>query len=77
MANASPSSFITSVTRNPVVVRLNNGSNFKGILACLDERMNISMENTKEYINGVLVKEYGDSFIRGNNVLYIRTDNDG
>lgn len=46
--------------------------------------MNISMENTKEYINGVLVKEYGDSFIRGNNgkclvylVLYIRTDNDG
>lgn len=30
MANASPSSFITSVTRNPVVVRLNNGSNFKG-----------------------------------------------
>lgn len=38
-----------------------------GILACLDGYMNISMEQTEEYINGQLRNKYGDAFIRGNN----------
>ena len=44
-----------------------------GVLACLDGYMNIAMEQTEEYVNGQLKAKYGDTFIRGNNVLYIST----
>lgn len=54
-----------------VLVRLNNGVDYKGILSCLDDKMNIAMEQTEEYIDGELTNKYGDTFIRGNNVLYI------
>ena len=38
-----------------------------GILACLDGYMNIALEETKEYVDGVEKHDYGDCFIRGNN----------
>ena len=38
-----------------------------GVLACLDGYMNIAMEQTEEYVDGVLKTKYGDAFIRGNN----------
>lgn len=76
METYSPSSYIANITRKPVVVKLNNGANFRGILSSLDDRMNLAMENTKEYVEGVFVKNYGDAFIRGNNVLYISLDAD-
>ncbi|XP_953784.1 U6 snRNA-associated Sm-lke protein, putative [Theileria annulata] len=70
MENSSPSAYISSITRKPVLVKLNNGSDFTGTLASLDERMNLAMENTCEYLDGVLVKSYGDAFIRGNNGIF-------
>uniref|UniRef100_A0A0E0K079 Sm domain-containing protein n=1 Tax=Oryza punctata TaxID=4537 RepID=A0A0E0K079_ORYPU len=51
----------------PVVVKLNSGVDYRGILACLDGYMNIAMEQTEEYVNGQLKNKYGDAFIRGNN----------
>ncbi|GFE53997.1 U6 snRNA-associated Sm-like protein LSm6 [Babesia ovis] len=74
MEKYTPSSYIANITRKPVIVKLNNGTQFKGILSSLDDRMNLAMEDTKEYSEGELVKTYGDSFIRGNNVLYISMD---
>ncbi|KAE8668618.1 U6 snRNA-associated Sm-like protein LSm6 [Hibiscus syriacus] len=44
-----------------------------GILACLDGYMNIAMEQTEEFVNGQLKNKFGDTFIRGNNALYIST----
>jgi U6 snRNA-associated Sm-like protein LSm6 len=35
--------------------------------------MNIAMEQTEEYIDGQLKAKYGDCFVRGNNVLFIST----
>lgn len=29
--------------------------------------MNIALEQTKEYVNGKLRRDYGDAFVRGNN----------
>ena len=52
-------------------VKLNSGTDYKGVLACLDGYMNIAMEQTEEYVDGQLKAKYGDCFIRGNNVLYI------
>ncbi|KAF9437296.1 U4/U6-U5 snRNP complex subunit lsm6 [Entomortierella beljakovae] len=57
----------------PVIVKLNSGVDYRGILACLDGYMNIALEQTEEYVNGQLKNKYGDTFIRGNNVLYIST----
>ena len=50
-----------------MVVKLNSGVDYRGVLACLDGYMNIAMEQTEEYQNGVLKAKYGDAFIRGNN----------
>jgi U6 snRNA-associated Sm-like protein LSm6 len=33
--------------------------------------MNVAMEQTEEFSGDKLVAQYGDSFIRGNNIMYI------
>ena len=68
-----PSDFLKAVLGRPVVVKLNSGVAYKGVLACLDGYMNIAMEQTEEYVDGQLKAKYGDCFIRGNNVHYIST----
>ena len=50
---------------------MSSGVSYQGVLACLDSCLNIGMEQTEEYVDGVKTKQYGDTFIRGNNVLYI------
>ncbi|KAI7872169.1 U6 snRNA-associated Sm-like protein LSm6 [Spinellus fusiger] len=70
----SPTDFLNSVLGRQVIVKLNSGIDYKGVLACLDGYMNIALENTEEYVDGVLKNKYGDTFIRGNNVLYISAE---
>ncbi|DBB01423.1 hypothetical protein WJX82_006882 [Trebouxia sp. C0006] len=72
-AARTPADFLKSIKGKPVVVKLNSGVDYRGILACLDGYMNIAMEQTEEYVQGQLKNRYGDAFIRGNNVLYIST----
>ncbi|KYQ54896.1 U6 snRNA-associated Sm-like protein LSm6, partial [Trachymyrmex zeteki] len=67
------SQFIQQIHGRPVVVKLNSGVDYRGVLACIDGYMNIALEQTEEYVNGQLKDKYGDAFIRGNNVLYIST----
>ena len=67
----SPTEFLKAVIGRPVVVKLNNGTDYRGVLACLDGFMNLALEQTEEYVNGELQNQYGDCFIRGNNVLFI------
>mmetsp|Transcript_41707 Transcript_41707/g.66981 ORF Transcript_41707/g.66981 Transcript_41707/m.66981 type:complete len:111 (-) Transcript_41707:111-443(-) len=75
-AAKTPADFLKSIRGKQVVVKLNSGVDYRGILACLDGYMNIGMEQTEEYVNGQLKNKYGDAFIRGNNVLYISTVKD-
>lgn len=67
----NPGDFIKQVLGRNVIVKLNNGTDYRGVLACLDGYMNIAMEHTEEYVDGELKNKYGDVFIRGNNVLYL------
>uniref|UniRef100_A0A915LPX4 U6 snRNA-associated Sm-like protein LSm6 n=1 Tax=Meloidogyne javanica TaxID=6303 RepID=A0A915LPX4_MELJA len=67
------SEFLKKIVGKPVVVKLNSGVDYRGILSCLDGFMNIALEQTEEYNGGQLKAKYGDAFIRGNNVLYIST----
>jgi len=70
-AKTNPSDFLRNVLGKSVVVQLNSGVTYKGVLACLDGFMNIAMEQTEEFVDGQLKNKYGDCFIRGNNVMYI------
>ncbi|CAD6899683.1 unnamed protein product [Tilletia controversa] len=67
----SPNDFLKAIIGKQVIVRLNSGIDYRGILSCLDGYMNIALEDTREYYNGVERNSFGDAFIRGNNVLYI------
>ena len=67
----NPSDFLRSVLGKPVIVQLNSGVQYRGVLACLDGFMNIAMEQSEEYVDGRMKAKYGDCFIRGNNVLCI------
>ncbi|RUS79576.1 hypothetical protein EGW08_012670 [Elysia chlorotica] len=69
----TPSEFLNQIRGRPVMVKLNSGVDYRGVLSCLDGYMNIALEQTEEYVNGQLKNKYGDGFIRGNNVLYIST----
>ncbi|KRZ81025.1 U6 snRNA-associated Sm-like protein LSm6 [Trichinella papuae] len=69
----TPSEFLKQLIGKPVMVKLNSGLDYRGILACLDGYLNVALEQTEEYANGQLKQKYGDAFIRGNNVLYIST----
>lgn len=71
LTGGTPSDFLKQVVGHEVVVRLNSGVDYRGILSCLDGYMNIALENTEEYVNGIKRNSYGDAFVRGNNVLYI------
>uniref|UniRef100_A0AC34FXI0 Sm domain-containing protein n=1 Tax=Panagrolaimus sp. ES5 TaxID=591445 RepID=A0AC34FXI0_9BILA len=63
----NPNEFLKTIVGKPVVVKLTNGTDYRGILSCLDGFMNIALEQTEEYQNGQLKNKYGDAFIRGNN----------
>ncbi|KAK6430404.1 U4/U6-U5 snRNP complex subunit lsm6 [Oleoguttula sp. CCFEE 5521] len=45
-----------------------------GELQSVDGYMNIALEQTKEFVDGKLRRNYGDAFVRGNNVMYISAD---
>ncbi|KNZ62520.1 uncharacterized protein VP01_125g5 [Puccinia sorghi] len=67
----TPSDFLKQVVGHQVTVRLNSGVDYRGILSCLDGYMNIALENTEEYVNGIKRNSYGDAFLRGNNGLIL------
>ncbi|KAK3487260.1 hypothetical protein B0T13DRAFT_407302 [Neurospora crassa] len=65
-----PSGFLSEIIGNPVTVKLNSGVVYKGELQSVDGYMNIALEKTEEFINGVKRRSYGDAFVRGNNGAY-------
>ena len=71
VAKKNPTDFLKQVIGKPVIVKLNSGVTYRGVLACLDGFMNIAMEQTEEYIDGQLKNRYGDCFIRGNNGKFV------
>ncbi|CAK7902134.1 U6 snRNA-associated Sm-like protein LSm6 [[Candida] anglica] len=67
-----PSKFLSNIIGSTVSVKLHNGVEYLGNLQSIDGYMNIVLDETKEFVGGKPSnKNYGDFFIRGNNVLYI------
>lgn len=44
-----------------------------GELQSVDGYMNIALEQTKEFVDGKLRRNYGDAFVRGNNGQFAKT----
>ncbi|KXT11153.1 hypothetical protein AC579_4070 [Pseudocercospora musae] len=62
-----PAGFLSEIIGAPVTVKLNSGVVFRGELQSVDGYMNIALEDSKEFVDGKLRRNYGDAFIRGNN----------
>jgi U6 snRNA-associated Sm-like protein LSm6 len=55
---STPSAFLQNLLGRPVVVKLNSGVDYRGVLVCLDGYMNIALEQVG--INGNYKREYCD-----------------
>jgi small nuclear ribonucleoprotein (snRNP)-like protein len=66
-----PITFLTRNINNNVKVRLKNDIEYRGLLSQCDSYMNLIMRDATEYHSNEPVAEYGNIFIRGNNVIFI------
>eukprot|EP00055_Hartaetosiga_balthica_P007887 m.27998 g.27998 ORF g.27998 m.27998 type:complete len:78 (-) comp6000_c0_seq1:1166-1399(-) len=71
MSEGTPSEFLKRLLRKPVIVKLRSGVCYHGRMSCLDGFMNVALEDTREVVDGEVKAQYGDAFVRGNNVLFI------
>jgi U6 snRNA-associated Sm-like protein LSm6 len=59
---------------NNVTISLKGRGEYWGRMTRADGYMNLMLKGAKEYDENGLVANYGDVFIRGNNILYICID---
>ena len=64
---------IKSVGSN-VTINLKGHGEYWGKMIRVDGYMNIMLKGAKEYDQNGLVANYGDVFVRGNNIVYICID---
>lgn len=57
-----------------VAIVLKSGAEYRGTVVRCDGYMNVLLESAVERFKDELVANYGRVLVRGNNVLYIRTD---
>lgn len=66
-----PLNVLIKATGSSVAVALKGREEYRGKMIRADGYMNMMLKNAKEYGRNGLIANYGDVFIRGNNVLYI------
>ncbi|MDE1766165.1 MAG: ribonucleoprotein [Thaumarchaeota archaeon] len=59
-----------------VTVRLKSDIEYKGKMNNVDSYMNLIMTDAEEISNGKIVANYGRVIVRGNNVLFIKLENE-
>ena len=63
-------------TKKSVIVRLKNDVEYKGRIVNVDSYMNLIMSDAEELRDGKIVEKYGRIILRGNNVLFIKLENE-
>ena len=63
-------------TNKSVIVRLKNDVEYKGKIVSVDSYMNLIMTDAEELRNGKTIEKYGRVILRGNNVLFIKLENE-
>jgi len=63
-------------TKKSVIVRLKNDVQYKGMMDNVDSYMNLIMTNAEELKDDKVIANYGRVIVRGNNVLFIKLENE-
>ena len=63
-------------TKKSVIVRLKNDVEYKGKIVSVDSYMNLIMSDAEELRDGKIVEKYGRIILRGNNVLFIKLEDE-
>lgn len=59
---------------NKILVRLKTGHEYVGRLIETDAYMNLVLSEAEELEDGESIARFGEIFIRGNNILFIKPD---
>ncbi len=72
-----PLTTLQKSTKKKVTVRLKNGVEYKGKMDNVDSYMNLIMTDAEElHDDGKTIANYGRVIVRGNNVLFIKLENE-
>lgn len=71
-----PLTALQKSTKRRVVVRLKNEVEYKGKMSNIDAYMNLIMTDAEEIHDGKTIANYGRVIVRGNNVLFIKLENE-
>ena len=63
-------------TKKNVIVRLKNDIEYKGKMLNVDSYMNLIMTDAEELKDGKTTEKFGRVILRGNNVLFIKLENE-
>lgn len=74
MSERQPLQILLKSINNVVQVKLKDGKTFKGRLSHCDSYMNLCLTSAEELDGDDPVARYGEVFIRGNNILFIKPD---
>ena len=71
-----PLTILQKSTKKNIVVRLKNEVEYKGKMENVDSYMNLIMTDADELSNGKPIGKFGRVIVRGNNVLFIKLQDD-
>ena len=71
-----PLTVLQKSTSKRVTVSLKNEVEYRGKIDSVDTYMNLIMADAEELVGGKAVASYGRVILRGNNVLFIRLENE-
>ena len=72
--NKNPLYVLQAAQNSEILLRLKDGTEYRGLLKEIDAYMNMILENATEIMDGSPVAKYNEIFIRGNNLLFIKPD---
>ena len=71
-----PLTMLQKHTKKNVIVRLKNDIEYKGKMINVDSYMNLIMSDAEELKDGKTTEKFGKVILRGNNVLFIKLENE-
>ena len=71
-----PLTVLQKNTKKDVIVRLKSGVEYKGKMENVDSYMNLIMTDAEELKDGKTTEKFGRVILRGNNVLFIKLENE-
>ncbi len=71
-----PLTILQKSTKKHVIVRLKSEIEYKGKMDNVDSYMNLIMTDAEEIHDNKVIANYGRVIVRGNNVLFIKLENE-